>query len=177
MERTFSYAAAAVIAGAVIDRDLSVDQLRHFDRAVILHLADLASAAFLQIDLRHSLADDAQVIQIRLHAVVGTAAHRDLELVRQLDFTVSVIEPLMNLFRQGKCIDQAVLACSSLTGNDRAHLRSCTAGLKTCLHQELSEGLDIVKRNALNLHGQTGGHGHFAAAELLRRLGDHSCFF
>src|SRR5699024_2292032 len=145
----------------------SVSHLRHADRAVILNLADLAAAALLQIDLGNSLADDTEVIQIRFYTVIRTSADRNLELVRQLHFPVSVIESLVDLLRQRECIDQSVLAGCSLTGYDRADFRTCTSSLKSCLHQILSQRFDIVKRYSLDFHRQTGSHGHLAASELL----------
>ena len=73
-----------------IDRDLAVHHLRHFDRAVHFDLADFTAAAFLRIDLRYSLADDSEVVQIRFHTVIRASAHRNLKLMRKFDTAVAV---------------------------------------------------------------------------------------
>ena len=87
-----------MITCILIDRDLPVDHFRHMDRAVILDLTYLASPAFLQVDLRHSLTDDPKIIQVRLYAVIRAAAHCDLKFMRQLDLTVTVVKPFMDFF-------------------------------------------------------------------------------
>src|SRR5699024_4455924 len=63
VERALADAAAAVVAGLGIDVDLAVLHLGDLDRAGVDDLADLAAAALVELDLRHALADDAQVVQ------------------------------------------------------------------------------------------------------------------
>ena len=71
------------------DPDTAVFQLRHFDRTVILNLALLAVLTFGKVDLRHALADDSDIVQARFHAVIWTAAHGDLEFVRQIHAVIA----------------------------------------------------------------------------------------
>ena len=82
VERTLSNAAAAVVADLFIDLQLSVHNGGGLHRTGFLHLADLAAAADLAVKLRNPLANDTQIVQIGLHAVIGAAAHRDFEFIR-----------------------------------------------------------------------------------------------
>lgn len=98
-----------MVAGFAVDRHLAVSQSGRLNRAAALHLADLAAPAFIRMDFRHPLADDAEIVKIRLDTVVRAAADRDFELVRQLHIRVAVIETLVDFLRQRKGVDQAVL--------------------------------------------------------------------
>ena len=51
------------------------------------------------------MTDDAQVVQVGLDAVVGAAAHSDLELVRQLHVVVAVVEALVDLLAESEGVD------------------------------------------------------------------------
>ena len=117
-----------MIALFSVDLQLAVDQLRHADRAGFLNLAHLTAAALLQIYLRDPLADDAQVIQIRLDAVVWTAADCQLEFMRQNDIMITNIEQIMKFLAQFKGIRQTVLAGCAFAGNNRTNFGSGAAG-------------------------------------------------
>ena len=90
--------------------DLPIFYAGRAHRAGVFHLAFLAAPAFFQIHRRDSLAYDAQVVEIRLDAVVGAAAHGNFELMRQFDVCIPLIEALVNLLRERKCIDEPILA-------------------------------------------------------------------
>ncbi len=92
---TFPFATPAAVACFVVHLQHTFFHFRRLDRASCLHLAFFASAAFGKIKQRHSLPDNAQVIQIRLHTVVRAAPHSDLKFMRQSDIVVSFIETLM----------------------------------------------------------------------------------
>ena len=119
----------------------------------------------------HPLTHNAHIVQVRLHAVVRAAAHSNFKLVGQLHIVVPHIEPLVDLLRQGIGIDQAILAGRALAGGHRPDLGSGAAGLQAGLFlQKLTQGLNVLKGNTLDFHGQPGGHGHLAAAEAAGRL-------
>ena len=82
MERTSSDAASAVVAHLLVPVKSALAQTACADGAGLFDLADLAAAAFGEVVRRHALADDAEVVQIGLDAVVRAAADGDLELVR-----------------------------------------------------------------------------------------------
>ena len=126
----------------------------------------------IQIHFHQPLTHDAQIVQIGLDAAVGTAAHTDLELMRELHLTVALVEPVMDLFGQAEGIDKAVLAGGTLAGNHGAHLGTGTAGLQPFPGNIGTEILDLVKGDTLNLHGHPGGEGDIAVAELFCRLAD-----
>src|SRR5699024_5020011 len=132
-EGALALAAAAAVAGGGVDRQDAVLKLRHLDRAGVLHLADLAAPALGEVEHRQTLADDAEVVEAGLDAVVRAAAHRDFELVGQGDAVVAFVEPLVDLFAEVKGVDQAVLAGRALAGDDRADQRTGAAGFEAML--------------------------------------------
>ena len=172
LEGALADAAAAVVAGVRVDDQARVRQLRRADGAVLLHRAGLAGAALLGFKGRHALADDAEVVQVRLYAVVRAAAQGDLELVGQLHAVPALVEHLVDLLREGKGVVQAVLAGRALAGDHRAHLAARAARGEPFLGQIRADGRDVLVGHALDFDRQARGHGHFAIAELLRRLRD-----
>lgn len=68
--------------------------------------------------------DDAQVVQIRLDAVIGAAADADFEFVGQGDVMIAQVEALVDLLAQIVSVDQAVLTGRTLAGDDRADQRA-----------------------------------------------------
>ena len=118
-----------MVAALLRNPNLPVRELRDFDRAAIFNLTDLAALTLGQINLRLTLSDNPQIIQIRLHAVIRASAYRNLEFVRQRHIMVARIVEVMQLFRECKRINQPILAGRSLTGYYRAHLRAGSAGL------------------------------------------------
>src|SRR5512137_1402058 len=66
-----------------------------------------ASFAEIAVVLRYHLADDADIVEIRLDAVVRAAADGDLEFVRQGDLAKALIKALVDFGRQSLCIDVA----------------------------------------------------------------------
>ena len=172
MEGTLALAASAVVAGVSGHVDLAVLEVCDLDGAAFFDLADLTAAALVIVDLDQTLTDDTEVVEVGFYTVVGAAADGDLEFVRQLDIVPAAVEALVDLLGEGVGVDQTVLAGRTLAGNDGANLRACAAGLETVLGKECTQRFDICVRNALDLHGQTGGHGDLAAAETLCSFGD-----
>ena len=132
----------------------------------------LQPVAAVLVELGHQLADDAQVIEGGLDAVVGAAAAGDLELVGQLDAVVAQVEPLVDLLAEGEGVIEAVLAGGALAGDHGPDQGAGTAGNQTGLGDELLKRGNIVIVDAPDLHGQTGGELHVAVAELLGGFGD-----
>ena len=81
-ERALADTASAVVAHLLVPVKSALAQTACADGAGLFDLADLAAAAFGEVVRRHALADDAEVVQIGLDAVVRAAADGDLELVR-----------------------------------------------------------------------------------------------
>ena len=96
-ERTFSPAAPAAVAGIPIHFQHALFHFCHLHRAGGFHLAFSAAPALGIVKQRHSLADNAQIIQIRLHTVVGTAPHGNLKFMGQRHMMVSLVKTLVNL--------------------------------------------------------------------------------
>ena len=126
LERALVDAASAVVTYILIDDNLAIDNACSLNRAVVDNLADLASAALLIINLRYTLADNAEVVQVGLDTVVRAAADCDLELVRQFNSAVAFKEPFVNLFRQREGVNQTILAGRTLTGNNRTYFGTGT---------------------------------------------------
>ena len=99
---------AAVVTCIGIDADLAVNDLSDLDGAGLHYLALLTATALGVVDHGNSLADDTQVVQAGLSAVIGTTADADLELVRQGDTVVADVELLVDLFGQTVGIGQPV---------------------------------------------------------------------
>lgn len=102
------------------------------DRTGRSYAALFASFAAAFIKVRDTLADDAEIVQIRLDTVVRAATDRDLEFVRKRDAMVALVKTMVNLLRQCKGVKQAVLTGRSLAGDDRTDLCTGTAGLQAC---------------------------------------------
>ena len=82
MEGTGADAAAAVVAGREVQLGrCSALLLDDMDGAGLGWLAEAAGPAFFQIQPGHPLADDADIVEHGLYAVVRAAAHGDLELM------------------------------------------------------------------------------------------------
>ena len=169
MERTLSNAAAAVVADLFIDLQLSVHNGGGLHRTGFLHLADLAAAADLAVKLRNPLANDTQIVQIGLHAVIGTSAHRDLEFMRQLNAGIAMVEHFMDLIGKRVGIQKAVLAGGSLAGYHRTDLGTGSASFQTGFRQFLPQRVNISIGHADDLHRQTGRHGDPSAPVFLSR--------
>lgn len=120
MERALSDTASAVVAVLAVDNKLSVLDGGSLHRAGRLNLADLAAVAEIAVELRDSLADDTQVVEVWLYAVVGAAADRNFELMRKLYAGIAVVEDLVDLVGQRIGIQKSVLAGGSLAGYNRA---------------------------------------------------------
>lgn len=110
-------ALAAVRALLPVDHQLAVLVLRcRVYRALRHHSALLTCVAAVLVVVRHALADDAEVVQPRLHAVVRAAADADLELVRQLHAVPAEVELVVDAVGKGLRIRQAVHAHAPLQG-------------------------------------------------------------
>jgi len=168
----FADASSAMIAGVGVDAEFTVFDARVFDGARLLYRASLAGTASVVIDGGDPLPDDADIVEVGLDAVVGTAADGDLEFVGKLDAVVSLVKALVDLLREPEGVDQAELAGRSLAGNDGAHTRSRAARGEPVPRKKGAEGLDIGIGNSLNLEGHTRGECDLAATEALCRLCD-----
>lgn len=177
MEGTFADTATAVVAKLCINFQLAVCVfLRRMDRTILLQLAFFAGTAILDMILRHSCAHDAQIVQGRLDAVIGTAACCDLEFMRQGYPTIALIEACMDFIAQRIGIIQTILTGGCLAGNHRTHLAACTADGKPCLCQMRAEGINIMISNPRNLNRQTGGHHHVSITIKPCRFRNDTCF-
>ena len=165
-------APAAVVADALVDLRHAVAQRGRAHGAGLDHAALLAPVALVRVQVGDPLADNAQIVQIRLDAVVGTAAYGNLELVGQADRVVALVEPVVNLLAEGEGVQQAVLAGGALAGHHGPHQGAGAAGDKALPGDVGPEILDLVVGDALDLNGQAGGEGDIPVAELLRRLGN-----
>lgn len=161
---------AAVVTCIGIDADLAVNDLSDLDGAGLHYLALLTATALGVVDHGNSLADDTQVVQAGLSAVIGTTADADLELVRQGDTVVADVELLVDLFGQTVGIGQAVLAGGTLTGDNRTNQRTGTASGQAMLSQEIDQRLNILMLDALDFQSQTGSHGNSTGTKLLCSL-------
>ena len=132
------------------------------DRTGCSYAALLAALAAAFIKVRDTLADDAEIVQIRLDTVVRAAADCDLKFVRKRNVMVALVKTMVNLL--GKCegVEQAVLAGRSLAGDNRTDLCAGTAGLQTCLCDVGLKCLDIFIWNPLYLHGKAGRKRHIS---------------
>ena len=161
-----------MVAGIRIDGNLAVFQLGRVDGAVLLNLTFLAAPAFFGVRYRHPLTHHAQVVQVGLDAIIGAAAYGNLEFMGQGHIMIAHIEPLVDFLGKGIGIDQAVLAGGSLAGNHRANQCPGAAGGQAAGAQKIRQRLDVFISDALNLHGQPGGHGHLTGAEPIGGLGN-----
>ena len=163
LEGTLGDAAAAAVALLRIDDRLAVHHLGHMDGAGLL--TDLAALAQLRVDQGDPLAHDAHVVQIRLDAVVGAAAHGDLEFVRQDHIVVAVVIQLVELFGQSLGVVQAKDTGSAFAADHRTHFGAGAACDHPRLGHVLLERFDVVVMDPRQLHCQAGGKGDFAIAE------------
>ena len=92
------------------------------DRARFFYLAAAASAAFLHIDMRDSLPDNSDIVQIRFYAVIRTPSDGNLKFMREHNIMIAHIKSFMQFFTQAERIQQSVLTRCSLTGHHRTHL-------------------------------------------------------
>ena len=102
------------------------------------------------------LADDSQIVQIGFHTIVWTSTYGNLKFVRKFYIVISLIEPLMDLFGQGKGIQQTILTGGSFAGNYRSYFRPGSSGFQAFRFQSVEEWLDVVIGKSLNFHGLTG---------------------
>ena len=172
VEGTLAVAAAAVVAEIFIDIDLAVHDLGDVDGTCLHDLTLLAAVAFGKVRDGDLLPDDAQVVQIRLDAVIGAAADADFEFVGQGDVVIAQVEALVDLLAQIVSVDQAVLTGRTLAGDDRADQRAGAAGRDAVGCQKIDERLDVFIFDALDFKGQPGRQRDDAGAELVRRVGD-----
>ena len=134
-------AASAVVAELRINIQDAVLDLGGLHGTCRLHGTLFAAVALVFIELRDILADDTEVVQIRLHAVIGASADCDFELMRQSYCAVAFIETMVDLLGEAEGIQKSVLTGGSFTGNDRADERTGSAGYEPFLSDE---GLDLI---------------------------------
>lgn len=117
-----------MVAHLLVPVESALAQTACADGAGFFDLADLAAAAFGEVVRRHALADDAEVVQIGLDAVVRAAADGDLELVRQSDVVPADEELVVDPLGKGLGVKEAVDADGALAGHDGAHDGAGAAG-------------------------------------------------
>ena len=132
------------------------------DRTGRSYAALLAALAAAFIKVRDTLADDAEIVQIRLDTVVRAAADCDLKFVRKCNIMVALVKTMVNLLGECEGVEQAVLAGRSLAGDDRTDLCAGTTGLQACLCDVGLKCLDIFIWNPLYLHGKAGRKRHIS---------------
>ena len=96
-EGTLCSTASAVGAKALVIGNKAVLNLCSMHGTELFNLTYLAAAALIAVEVRYSLTDHAQVVKVGLDAVVGTSAHSNFKLVRQLDLMIALIKALVNL--------------------------------------------------------------------------------
>ena len=133
-------------------------------------MALFTAVAGVRIYIGNQLPNDAQIVQSGLNTVVGAAAAGDFEFVRQLDRVVAQIKLLVDFFTQSEGVIQAVLAGGSLAGDHRTDQGASAASHEASRSDEFLEGGNVVKVNAPDFHGETGGELYFAAAKFLSGL-------
>ena len=104
---------------------------------------------------RKPLADNTKVVQLRLDAIVGTAADRNFKFMGELHLSIAFIKALVNFFGEREGVDQPVLAGRSLAADDRAHLCPGSAGSQAAFGEEGTEALNLIERDSLTFDGQT----------------------
>ena len=141
---------AALLAALAVKFHLSIRYGIGMHRTRCHNGTFLTSAAFFLIDSGNALANNADIVQIRLYTVVRTSAYRNLELMRQHNAAVSFVEAMMDFFREIEGIDQTEVAGGSLTTYHRANLLAGSAGRHAFLCQEGLEVLYILIGDALH---------------------------
>ena len=164
--------AAAVVADIFVHDHLAVRHGRGLHGTALGDPALLTAPAGFQVHGLDPLADDGQVVDVGLDAVVGTAAGGDLELVGQLDVVIAQVEPLVDLRAEAEGVIEAVLAGGALAAHHGADLGAGTAGGQAVLPQECLKFGDLVIGDAGQLHGHAGGKLDLTAAEPVGGLGN-----
>src|SRR5699024_5543376 len=145
VKTAFSHAASAVVADFRIDLHHAVRKGRGSHGTCGDHGTFSAAVAGVLVIVGNQLADNSQIVQIRLHTVVGTSADRDFRLVGKLHGVIAQIKSLVNLLGQIKGINQSVLAGGSLAGYHRAHHGTGSSGDQAFFGDKLLELFDFVK--------------------------------
>lgn len=143
VERTLCDTPTAMVAHIGIDDQLTVFDGRRMHGASLFYLAHLTTAALGEIELRHALSDNAQVVEVGFDAVVRTPAHGNLEFMRKSNFVIPLVEKLMQLFAERKGIDQTVLAGRALAGDDGTYFRARAARLQSVFVQECNSSSSL----------------------------------
>ena len=116
--------------------------------------AFVASFAEIEVALRHLPADNADIVQVRLDAVIRATTDGDLEFVWQGDLAKALIEALVDLCRESLCIDVTKHADRALTSHYRTNFCSCTPSPPRFLWQRGPERWNVRIRNARQLNCQ-----------------------
>ena len=174
VEVALAHAASAVVAERGVDLHDAVHDFGGAHGTYRLNGALAAAGAEVGVIAGNPLAHDAQVVQVGLDAVVGTSAHRQFELVGQLDAAIALVEQMVQLLGQVEGVDQAVLAGGALAAHHGTDLGAGAAGDQASLGNVAAEVLDLVEGDAGDLNGQAGGEDGGAVAEFLSGLGDDS---
>ena len=164
--------ASAMIASVFVDLELAVNEHCRADGAGCLYLTLFTSAALIEIVCGNALTDDAEVVEVGLYAVVGTAAERDLEFMGELDLVEALIETLVDLFAELIRFDQTEAAGRALAGDNGTNERTCSAGFKTVLCEKFDKSVNVFVFYSLDLDGKSGGHSDLAASETVGSLSD-----
>ena len=172
-ERALVHALAAVGALIIVLDDFAVCAGgEHLDGALCGGGALSAAAADVAVEVGNAGADDAEVVQTGLDAVIGAAADADFELVRQLDLMPLDEELAENAVAEGLRVHKTVDADRTLAGDDRANDGAGTADPQTGSLHIRDQRLCVLVGNALNLDGETGGHCDAAVAVFFGGVND-----
>ena len=165
LEGALAHADAALLTNSIVNLQFAVYYLGGLGGTVFFNLTHGTAAAHIAVEDRHFMPFHAEVVQRGLHAAVGTAAHRNLELMGQLYTIPADIISLMNLFGQFLGVIVAIDAGGALTGHHRAHLGTGAAETHAPLRGPGTGLLNLVEGNAGDFHRQTTGADQLAVAK------------
>lgn len=134
--------------------------------------AFLTSVAGGLVKVRDALANDADVVQLRLDAVVGTSADGNLKFVREGGISISVEIFLLQFVCEGECVMQAIAAGSPFAGDDGADFRAGAADDEAAGFDGFGKSIQIFDRDAGDLKCLTRGEQDITRAVFLSGIGN-----
>ena len=165
MEGALFPASSAAVAKRLVNRDLAVFYAARLHGASLFNGADLASAAYFIVGRGKELTDHAQIVDVGLDAVIGTSANRNFELVRQFDLVISLVESLVDLFREPEGVDQTKMTGRAFAGDYGAHARTGAADLQAA-------GIELIQPQFANTNVDLPA----LPAQAYKLVQDKSCF-
>ena len=134
--------------------------------------AFLTSVAGSLVKVRDALADDADVVQLWLDAVVGTSADRNLKFMREGGISISVKIFLLQFVCESKGVVQTIAAGSPFAGDDGADFRAGAADDEAAGFDGFGKSSQIFDRDAGDLKCLTRGEQDIAGAVFLSGIGN-----